>query len=49
MRESSYHSAWVYHGLLVGPLREAPVLLDRLLSGALLASDLLGQMLDGHV
>jgi CubicO group peptidase (beta-lactamase class C family) len=43
-----YHPGWVYHGLLVGPLREAPVLLDRLLAGALLPSELLGQMLDGQ-
>ena len=34
----------LYHGLLVGPLREAPLLLDRLLGGALLPSELL----DGH-
>jgi hypothetical protein len=45
---AGYHPGWVYHGLLVGPLRAAPLLLDRLLAGALLPSDLLGQMLNGH-
>jgi CubicO group peptidase (beta-lactamase class C family) len=40
----SYHPGWVYHGLLVGPLREAALLLDRLMRGALLGPDLLAQM-----
>jgi CubicO group peptidase (beta-lactamase class C family) len=45
----SYHPAWVYHGLLVGPLREAALLLDRLMTGALLPADLLAQqMRDAH-
>jgi CubicO group peptidase (beta-lactamase class C family) len=42
----SYHPGWVYHGLIVGPLREAALLLDRLMTGALLAPDLLAQMRD---
>jgi len=45
---SGYHPGWVYHGLLVGPLSEAALLLDRLLGGALLPADLLAQMLNGH-
>jgi CubicO group peptidase (beta-lactamase class C family) len=45
----SYHPAWVYHGLLVGPLREGALLLDRLMTGALLPADLLAQqMRDAH-
>ncbi|MBC9251631.1 serine hydrolase [Pseudomonas alcaligenes] len=40
----SYHPAWVYHGLLVGPLAQAALLLDRLLGGELLPADLLEQM-----
>ncbi|HET6194987.1 MAG TPA: serine hydrolase domain-containing protein [Acetobacteraceae bacterium] len=40
----SYHPGWVYHGLLVGPLREAALLLDRLMRGALLGRELLAQM-----
>jgi CubicO group peptidase (beta-lactamase class C family) len=44
----SYHPGWVYHGLLVGPLREAALLLDRLLTGALLRPDLLDEMRDAH-
>jgi CubicO group peptidase (beta-lactamase class C family) len=33
---SAYHPGWVYHGLAVGPLRDAALLLDRLMTGALL-------------
>jgi CubicO group peptidase (beta-lactamase class C family) len=44
MGANSYHPAWVYHGLLVGPLREAAVLLDRLMTGTLLSPDLLDEM-----
>ncbi|MGL4316730.1 MAG: serine hydrolase domain-containing protein [Pseudomonas sp.] len=40
----SYHPAWVYHGLLVGPLAQAALLLDRLLAGELLAPTLLQAM-----
>jgi CubicO group peptidase (beta-lactamase class C family) len=43
-----YHPGWVYHGLLVGPLREPAVLLDRLLGGTLLPPELIEQMLNGH-
>jgi CubicO group peptidase (beta-lactamase class C family) len=44
----SYHPGWVYHGLLVGPLREAALLLDRLMTGALLSPVLLDEMRDAH-
>lgn len=40
-----YHPAWVYHGLMVGPVEEAALLLDRILQGGLLPSDLMGEML----
>jgi CubicO group peptidase (beta-lactamase class C family) len=43
-----YDPGWVYHGLLVGPLREAALLLDRLLGSTLLPPELMRQMLDGH-
>jgi CubicO group peptidase (beta-lactamase class C family) len=45
---SSYHPGWVYHGLLVGPLRDAALLLDRLMTGALLPSSLLEAMGEAH-
>ncbi len=48
MGVGSYHPGWVYHGLLVGPLQAAALLLDRLLNGALLAPELLAQMRDGY-
>ncbi|UZJ59143.1 beta-lactamase family protein [Pseudomonas sp. KU26590] len=41
---SNYDPAWVYHGLLIGPLSQAAVFLDRLLSGDLLPTNLLQQM-----
>ncbi|WP_276575243.1 serine hydrolase domain-containing protein [Pseudomonas protegens] len=44
-----YHPGWVYHGLLVGPLAEAVLLLDRLLSGALLPPALLAGMQQAQV
>ncbi len=47
-RRHAYDPAWVYHGLLVGPLHEAALLLDRLLAGTLLPPDLGGAMLDQH-
>jgi len=40
-----YHPGWVYHGLMVGPVGEAALLLDRLMEGDLLPSDLLEEML----
>jgi CubicO group peptidase (beta-lactamase class C family) len=39
-----YDPGWVYHGLLVGPLEEAALCLDRLLSGRLLPAELLREM-----
>jgi CubicO group peptidase (beta-lactamase class C family) len=41
---ASYEPRWVYHGLMVGPLGEAALLLDRLMSGALLPGDLIATM-----
>jgi CubicO group peptidase (beta-lactamase class C family) len=40
----TYDPGWVYHGLLVGPLAEAALLLDRLLAGHLLPQSLLRDM-----
>jgi CubicO group peptidase (beta-lactamase class C family) len=45
---SSYHPGWVYHGLAVGPLRDAALLLDRLMTGPLLPPDLLEAMHQAH-
>lgn len=39
-----YDSGWVYHRLLIGPLAEAALLLDRLLAGDLLPGWLLKEM-----
>ncbi|WP_414862403.1 serine hydrolase domain-containing protein [Pseudomonas sp. IT-P176] len=39
-----YDPAWVYHGLLLGPLQQAVTFLDRLLAGQLLPDHLLSQM-----
>ncbi len=44
-----YHPGWVYHGLLVGSIADAALLLHRLMSGALLESDVLQQMLSAHI
>lgn len=41
---STYDPGWVYYGLLVGPLVEAALCLDRLFAGDLLAHSLLEQM-----
>jgi CubicO group peptidase (beta-lactamase class C family) len=41
---SAYDPAWVYHGLLVGPLSGAALFLDRLLAGHLLPESLLRDM-----
>jgi CubicO group peptidase (beta-lactamase class C family) len=46
---SAYHPGWVYHGLLVGPLSEAALLLDRLQSGDLLPPALLQAMREVRV
>jgi CubicO group peptidase (beta-lactamase class C family) len=43
-----YDPGWVYHGLLVGDLSEAALLLDRLLSAELLPPNLIAQMLHAH-
>ena len=43
-----YHPGWVYHGLLVGRVRDAALLLDGLLSGRLLPAELLRDMLTPH-
>jgi CubicO group peptidase (beta-lactamase class C family) len=41
---STYDPGWVYHGLLVGPLADAALCLDRLLGGHLLPQSLLREM-----
>ena len=41
---SDYDPAWVYHGLLIGPISQAALLLDRLLCGDLLPKVLLQEM-----
>jgi CubicO group peptidase (beta-lactamase class C family) len=43
-----YHPGWVYHGLLIGPLHEAAKLLDRLLGGSLLPTQLIHEMRSAH-
>ena len=43
-----YDPGWVYHGLLVGPLSQAALLLDRLLDGGLLDRSLLFEMSWGY-
>lgn len=45
---SSYHPGWVYHGLAVGPLCDAALLLDRLMTGTVLPSPLLEAMGEAH-
>lgn len=45
---SAYDPGWVYHGLLVGPLGEAALCLDRLLSGDLLPHALRQDMQTVH-
>jgi CubicO group peptidase (beta-lactamase class C family) len=41
---SDYDPAWVYHGLLIGPISQAALFLDRLFCGGLLSTDLLQEM-----
>lgn len=41
-----YDVGWVYHGALIGPLAQAALFMDRLLSGGLLSPELLAEMLD---
>ncbi|MCU1758378.1 beta-lactamase family protein [Pseudomonas sp. 14P_8.1_Bac3] len=43
-RTSGYDPAWVYHGLLIGPISQAALFLDRLLAGDLLPTALLQQL-----
>lgn len=45
---STYDPGWVYHGLLVGPLDEAALCLDRLLAGHLFPESLLREMQTVH-
>jgi CubicO group peptidase (beta-lactamase class C family) len=45
---SSYRPGWVYHGLMVGPLRDAALLLDRLMTGTLLPPQFLEAMCEAH-
>lgn len=44
---SSYDPQWVYHGLVVGPLQDAALLLHRLLTADFLPADLLAEMTSG--
>jgi CubicO group peptidase (beta-lactamase class C family) len=41
---TKYDPAWVYHGLLIGPISQAALLLDRLLSADLFSKGLLQEM-----
>ncbi|MCY1389581.1 D-alanyl-D-alanine carboxypeptidase precursor [compost metagenome] len=41
---ANYDPAWVYHGLLIGPVSQAALFLDRLLAGHLLPPGLLQEM-----
>jgi CubicO group peptidase (beta-lactamase class C family) len=45
---SGYDPRWVYHAALIGPLRQAALLLDRLLTGDLLGGDLTRAMTTRH-
>ncbi|GGE36986.1 serine hydrolase [Agaricicola taiwanensis] len=47
-KAEGYHPGWVYHGLVVGPLRDAAFLLDRLMAGQVLSRRLLDEMLRTH-
>lgn len=44
-KAKGYHPGWVYHGLLVGSVEDAALLLHRLVTGNLLPADLLDAML----
>jgi len=44
--KESYDPKWVYHGLLIGTLEDACVILHTLASGELLSEDLLAEMKD---
>jgi len=43
-----YDPRWVYHGLVVGPLDEATLFLQRLMAGTLLSAEMLGEMRTGY-
>jgi CubicO group peptidase (beta-lactamase class C family) len=43
----SYDPAWVYHGVVVGPLKDAALLLDRLMTSDLLPAHMIAEMCDG--
>ncbi|WP_414470886.1 serine hydrolase domain-containing protein [Microvirga sp. M2] len=45
---SGYHPAWVYHGLMVGTVPDAAMLLHRLMSGMLLPPGWVRAMLEPH-
>jgi CubicO group peptidase (beta-lactamase class C family) len=45
---SSYHPAWVYHGLVVGSPEDAAMLLHRLMTGMVLPPESLRAMLDPY-
>ncbi|NIX77561.1 serine hydrolase domain-containing protein [Microvirga terricola] len=42
---TAYHPGWVYHGLLVGSVKEAALLLDGIIAGDLLPKELREEML----
>lgn len=44
-----YHPGWVYHGLMVGSVRDAAILLHRLRKGFLLPDELLNEMANPFV
>jgi len=48
LREIGYHPGWVYHGLVIGPLDQAALLLARLMRSDLLPAALLDAMRDGR-
>jgi CubicO group peptidase (beta-lactamase class C family) len=45
---STYDPGWVYHGLFVGPMEDAALLLDRLVNGTLLSESTLAEMRRRH-
>ena len=44
----AYHPGWVYHGLVVGPLTQAAMVLHRLLAGQLIGKAMLAEMQQGY-
>jgi len=46
--EPRAQTGWVYYGLAIGPLRDAALLLDRLMTGDLLPPDLLDAMCEAY-